>query len=205
MILKFFQDRRPHNGLTFAEYFATMKLKSDVTNISELSQEERLDIERIKLNYQRSSRIIRTHKVNERLSGLIKQMSLPQLWMVITEAWCGDSAQNLPYIVKIAECNPLINLRILLRDQNTDIMDLYLSAGGTRSIPKLVVFDEQGNELFQWGARPKETQELITKLKSEGLSKEIFLNQLHLWYGKNRGKNLENEFIDIIEKLEWKK
>ena len=120
--------------------------------------------------------------------------------MVITENWCGDSAQNLPYIIKIAECNPSINLRILFRDQNTDIMDLYLS-GNSRSIPKLVVFNEQGDELFQWGARPKEAQNLVIKLKSEGLSKDEYLSQLHLWYGRNRGNNLENEFIDIIGKL----
>jgi hypothetical protein len=201
MIPKFFQDRRPHNGLTFAEYFEAMKLKTDITNISDLSEEERMDIEHIKLNYQRSSRILRTHKLNDKLSGLIKQISSPQLWMVITEAWCGDSAQNLPYIVKIAECNPLINLRILLRDQNTDIMDLYLSEGRAKSIPKIVAFNDEGDELFQWGARPKEAQELVTKLKSEGLSKEVFLNQLHLWYGKNRGKNLEREFIQIAEEL----
>lgn len=205
MSKQFFIDRRPHNGLTFVEYLNQMKLKAERTDFSDLSEEEIINIEHIKLNYQRSSRIIRTHKLNDRLSGLIKQISSPQLWMVITEAWCGDSAQNLPYIIKIAECNLLINLRILLRDQNTDIMDLYLSVGGTRSIPKLVVFDEQGDELFQWGARPKEAQELVSKLKTEGLSKEDFISQLHLWYGRNRGKNLENEFIDIIEKLICKK
>jgi len=201
MAYQFFLDKRPHNGLTFSEYFNIMEVKVNLTNLSDLSEEERVTVEQLRLNYQRSSRIIRTHKLNDRLSGLIKQISSPQLWMVITEAWCGDSAQNLPYIVKIAECNPLINLRILLRDQNTDIMDYYLSEEKARSIPKIVAFNDEGDELFQWGARPKEAQDLVTKLKSERLSKEIFLNRLHLWYGRNRGKNLENEFIDIIGKL----
>jgi len=198
---QFFLDRRPHNGLTFEEYFNRMELKANTTNLATLSENDRIEFNHIKLNYQRCYRILKTHKLNENLCQLIKQISSPQLWMVLTENWCGDSAQNLPYIVKIAECNPLINLRILLRDQNTDIMDLYLSEGKLRSIPKLVVFNEQGVELFQWGARPKEAQDLVTKLKSERLSKEIFLNRLHLWYGRNRGKNLENEFIDIIGKL----
>jgi hypothetical protein len=121
--------------------------------------------------------------------------------MLLTEDWCGDSAQNIPYIVKMAECNSMINLRILLRDQNTDIIDLYLSDSNSRSIPKLVAFNENGDELFQWGPRPKEAQELVRKLKSEGLSKEEYILQLHLWYGKNRRKNLELEFIQIIEEL----
>ena len=37
-----------------------------------------------------------------------------QLWMVITENWCGDSAQNLPYIARIASLNKKIELRIIL-------------------------------------------------------------------------------------------
>ncbi|MCL6097112.1 MAG: thioredoxin family protein, partial [Bacteroidetes bacterium] len=98
-------------------------------------------------------------------------------------------------------CNPLIDLRILLRDQNLDIMDLYLTNGNSRSIPKLVVFDQDGNELVQWGPRPAEAQALVNKNKSEGKSKDEFIKELHLWYGRNRGKNLEEEFEKIIVRL----
>jgi hypothetical protein len=201
MAAQFFIDKRPHKGLTFYEYFEAMQLKANTTDQSNLSVEDRIEYEHVKLNYQRSSRIIRTHKLNDNLCLIINKITSPQLWMVLTEDWCGDSAQNLPYIVKIAECNPKINLRILFRDQNTDIIDLYLTDGKTRSIPKLVVFNEKGDELFQWGPRPKEARELVTKLKSEGFSKEDYISQLHLWYGRNRGKNLEDEFIQIIEAL----
>lgn len=202
MVNQFFIDQRPQNGLTFAEYFDAMKQKTNAIN---LSKEDLIDLEHVKLNYQRSSRILRTHKINDNLFHLIKQISSLQIWMLLTEDWCGDSAQNIPYIVKMAECNSMINLRILLRDQNTDIIDLYLSDSNSRSIPKLVAFNENGDELFQWGPRPKEAQELVRKLKSEGLSKEEYILQLHLWYGKNRRKNLELEFIQIIEELISKK
>jgi hypothetical protein len=201
MAAQFFIDKRPHKGLTFYEYFDAMQLKADTTDLTNLSEEVRIEYERVKLNYQRSSRIIRTHKTDDNLCHLINKISSPQLWMVITEDWCGDSAQNLPYIVKISECNTKINLRILLRDQNIDIMDLYLTNGKTRSIPKLVVFNEKGDELFQWGPRPKEAQELVMKLKSEGLSIENYISQLHLWYGRNRGKSLEQEFTQLIETI----
>ena len=201
MAAQFFIDKRPHKGLKFYEYFDAMQLKADTTDLTNLSEEVRMEYERVKLNYQRSSRIIRTHKTDDKLCLLINKISSPQLWMVITEDWCGDSAQNLPYIVKIAENNTKINLRILLRDQNIDIMDLYLTNGKTRSIPKLVVFNEKGDELFQWGPRPVEAQELIMKLKSEGLSIENYISQLHLWYGKNRGTSLEKELTQLIETI----
>ncbi len=199
MAHQFFIDKRLHNALTFSEYVEKMKLDSEISDLSKLSDKEKEDFPMVQLNYQRVSRILRTYKIDEELLGLIKKISSPQIWMVISEAWCGDSAQNLPYIAKIAEHNPLINLRIVLRDSNLDIMDLYLANGTSRSIPKLVAFDENGNELFQWGARPKEAQELVVRLKNQGMEKEKFLEELHLWYGRDRGRTLENELKGILQ------
>jgi hypothetical protein len=84
--------------------------------------------------------------------------------MVITETWYGDSAQNLPIIAKAAELNNKIDLRILLRDSNIDIIDHYLTNGQSRSIPILVAFDLDGNELFKWGPRPLTAKILVTNL-----------------------------------------
>ena len=64
-----------------------------------------------------------------------------------------------------------------------------------------LVFDENNNELFQWGPRPNEAQELVTRLKAEGKTKTEFLEQLHLWYGRNRGKVLESEMIELLNSL----
>ena len=198
MVQKFFLDKRPHNGMTFSDYLEKMKTETEISDLSNLSDQEREDLTLVKLNYQRFSRILRTYKVDEMLHDKIKNISSPQIWMIISEVSCGDSAQNIPYIARIAEINPLIHLRIILRDSNLDIMDLYLTDGKSRSIPKLVAFDEQGNELFQWGARPREAQVLVNRLRNEGMPKEIFLEQLHLWYGRDRGKSLESELKEII-------
>ncbi|MFA7228673.1 MAG: thioredoxin family protein [Melioribacteraceae bacterium] len=198
MANQFFIDKRVHNGLKFPDYLEMMKLVSEKRADSALSDEEKHNLEMSKLNYQRSARILRTYEPGKDISGIMKNISQEQVWMVISEMWCGDSAQNLPYIYKIAELNPLVQLRIILRDSNSDIMDYYLTQSGARSIPKLVAFDEEGEELFQWGARPREAQELVLKLKSEGMEKEKFLEQLHLWYGRNRGKALENEMLLLL-------
>lgn len=201
MIHQFFLDRKPHNGFTYTDYFQQLKNKVETTNPSLLNGEERELFEYTKLNFQRSVRIQKTYTVNTDLCKAIKKISHYQLWMIITEFWCGDSAQNLPYIAKIAECNSQIDLRIIFRDQNLDIMDIYLSENKSRSIPKLVAFDESGNELFQWGSRPKEAQNLVTKLKNEGMSHDEFIEQLHLWYGRDRGKTLESEFLKIFHQI----
>lgn len=166
-----------------------------------LTPEEKERRKFTELNYQRSLLTRRVYGVPDRLQAALQRIAQPQLWMVLTEPWCGDSAQCLPYIAKYAECSANIQLRILLRDQNLDIMDQYLT-NGTRSIPLLVAFDEAGNELFRWGPRPKEAAELFKKEKEAGLEKPQILEKLHLWYGRNRGKALEQEFLHLLEGLE---
>ena len=201
MAKKFFEERRPHNGLTYNEYIQMSVKNVEKTDESKLSRSEKSNFEYSKLNLHRARRIEKTYEVNKETCVLIDKIVEPQLWMVITEDWCGDSAQNLPYIAKIAECNLNINLRIVLRDDNLDIMDQYLTNGKSRSIPKLVAFDEAGDELFQWGPRPSEAQKMVMGLKEEGISKDDYLEKLHLWYGRNRGKNIENEFIEILKSI----
>lgn len=194
---KFFFERRIHNGMTYEDYNNLFNEKIDAIVPQDLSPELAEQLNNTKLNFQRMNRINKTYKVNENLAKVVEEIDKPQLWMILTELWCGDSAQNIPYIAQIAKQNPLIDLRILLRDENPDIMDRYLT-NGTRGIPKIVAFDTDGNEIFQWGPRPKEAQELVLKAKQEGKPKKEFIELLHKWYAFNKGKNIEEEFLDLI-------
>lgn len=187
-----------HNRLTFQQYLELFKNKILSEGISESNPKS---TETLKLNLQRVKRVQQTYKVNEKLYEKIKDIDQPQSWILLTEDWCGDSAQTIPYIASFAELNPLIDLSILLRDENPEIMDLYLTDGTKRSIPKLIAFNLEGNELFQWGARPKEAQALVDKAKADGKTKEQFLTELHLWYSRDKGKSLEEEFIEILENI----
>lgn len=153
-----------------------------------------------KLNIHRIKRILRTYQPSENIKTVIKKLNKDLIFLVITEDWCGDSAQNLPYIYKISSLSSKIDLRILERDSNLDIMDLYLT-NNSRSIPKLVCFDKEFNELFQWGPRPIGAIELFKDLKAKGLEKHLIIEQLHHWYALNKGIDIENEFETLINKL----
>ena len=153
-----------------------------------------------KLNLQRTLRLQKYFIPSDDLISVISSTQYSQTWLVLTESWCGDSAQNLPIIAKAASLNTKINLRIVPRDENLELMDKYLT-NGSRSIPKLIVFDNKNNELFKWGPRPAEAQNHFSKLKNEGLDKSEINKQLHLWYGKNRGKEVEKELIVLLKKV----
>lgn len=201
MVHKFFEEKRAHNGLTYVEYMKNTIEEIENTNVDSLDEIDKKTFEYKKLNLQRSTRIEKHYTPSVEIKETIESISEPQLWMIITENWCGDSAQNLPYIAVAAALNSKINFRIVLRDSNPDIMDLYLT-NGNKSIPKLVAFDELGDELFQWGPRPKAAQDLFNNLKNEGTPKLEIYEKLHLWYGRNRGAEIEKELIELVKKEE---
>lgn len=197
MAKDFFINKIPHNGMTFEKYSELADEK--VNNEASVTDEKEKELlEYTKLNVHRTGRINKTYKVSEELKEVISKIGKKQLWMMITEDWCGDSAQNLPYIAKMAEESENIDLKIIYRDENLDIMDQYLTNGTSRSIPKLVAFDEDGEELFQWGPRPQELVELVEQWKTEMEPKE-WKEKIQLFYGRNRGKAIEQEFIDLLK------
>jgi hypothetical protein len=195
MVEKFHPDQRVLSGMTYEQYMEMTK--EELANPDSLSADNKERFETKKLNIQRMTRIDKSYEPGSDIREEIEKITDSQLWMVITENWCGDSAQNLPYIARIASLNPKIDLRIILRDSNLDIMDNYLTKG-TRSIPKLVTFDDEGNELFQWGARPRAAQELVLELKRQGFEKKYYLEKLHSWYARNRGADIEREILQLL-------
>lgn len=199
MAMKSFKDKVLKDGITYSEYSTINKTLVE-KDFNSLSDEEKKTIDYTKLNVKRSARGDKVYKPSEDVKNLISKITSPQVWMLITEEWCGDSAQNLPYINKLAKLNENIDLRIILRDDNLDIMDQYLT-NGTRSIPILVAFDKDWNEIFRWGPRPKEAADLVKQWKAEGQDKKEFIENLHLWYGRNRGKALDAEFKTILENV----
>ena len=196
MAQKFYPDQRVHAGMTYQEYLEMTK--AELANPDSLSADNKERSETKKLNIQRMTRIDKSYEPGIDIRDEIEKITDNQLWMIITENWCGDSAQNLPYIAGIASLNPKIDLRIILRDSNLDVMDNYLT-DGTMSIPKLVAFDGEGIELFQWGARPKAAQEIVTDLKAQGFEKKYYLEKLHSWYARNRGNDIEKEIILLLK------
>jgi hypothetical protein len=169
----------------------------NVSDINTINEEDKKYFDYRKLNFQRSSRLEKTFEPADQTKQAFAKISSAQKWIVITESWCGDSSQNLPVIAKLAELSNKIIFEIVLRDSNLAFMDLHLTNGG-RSIPKLIAFDEYNNELFKWGPRPMKAQQFFTELKNSGVEKSEILKKLHLWYGKNRGKEVEKEILALI-------
>lgn len=188
---------RAGQPLTYAAYLQLMGQRAGLTS-DDLPADEAERVGITRLNLHRSQRIARTYQVSAALSALLDRIDQPQFWLALTEPWCGDSAQCLPYIAVMAQKNPAIVLGLLLRDENPDIMDTYLT-DGKRSIPVLVALDTEERQLFRWGPRPVEAQAVFDEGNAAGLPKPQIMENLHLWYGRDRGRSLEAEFVAVLK------
>ncbi len=158
-----------------------------------------------KLNIQRMSRLDKTIELSDALMHKLQCIEFKKdklLFVVLTEGWCGDAAQNLPLIHKISETHKQIELVLLLRDENLNIMDQFLTNGG-RSIPKLIaVRNSDLKVLGTWGPRPEVAQEMVREFKKipNGDYQE-FVKGLQLWYAKDKTLAHQQEMIELLDEF----
>lgn len=130
-----------------------------------------------------------------RLAGIGRSWRL----LVLSEDWCGDASNLVPVLARFASDAPELELRVLKRDENPELMALYLT-GGSRSIPLVIVLDEQGRPVARWGPRPAELQDEVLRLRRDGdLSKPDIYKLTRRWYAQDRGTTTIRELVDRIE------
>lgn len=155
-------------------------------------------IEYTKLNLQRMLRVEKTLMLDPRPKTVFSNIRTEFFWIVITEGWCGDAAHSLPVMNGLCSLNQRLKLRILLRDENPELMDQYLT-NGTRSIPKLICVTDDLREKFTWGPRPLPLQALAMQLIRDKISKDEKGLILQKWYNSDQTKTIQQEFCFLAE------
>lgn len=152
-----------------------------------------------KLTYTRIKRLDKTLKIDDSIVEKVKAVTKPTTWIVLTESWCGDAGQTIPVINKLAELNPNIELKLLLRDDNDELMSEFLTNGG-KSIPKLIAYDTASKSVIDtWGPRPSEATQLVNDYKeAHGKLTPEFKQDLQVWYNKDKGKNTADDLLKLL-------
>ena len=184
------------NGQTYEEYSAMNKAMAKEGTTT--GPQKPAYVEYTKLSAARMRRWEKTYKPSQStLDNIASRTSEKEQWLVFSETWCGDAAHNLPFIAKWAEYAG-VDLRIILRDENTELMDEFLTNGG-RSIPKLVRLNENFEVLGTWGPRPTPLMEEYAKWKAKP---EFDYKEWTLfaqdWYNKDKGASLEADFAELL-------
>lgn len=183
------------NSLNYDQYIEHYK---EQVELKPTNEEEEMILHYTKLNATRMDRLNRTTTIPEEIASKMKAISNQYKWVILTEAWCGDAAQCLPVLNKLQELNENIEMNLLLRDSNLEVMDRYLTNGG-RSIPKMIVIDKTKNEIVgTWGPRPKGATKLLEDYRAKhGVIDDPIKKDLQVWYNKDKGIGVMEDVLEL--------
>ena len=155
------------------------------------------------LNEVRMDRLDKKMVIAEEYIQSLLTLRKKYTWLVISEGWCGDAAQLLPIFNKMALLSEHIELRIVLRDEQEKLMDMFLT-NGSKSIPKLIIIEkETGEVLGDFGPRPKGAADLIKSYKQQyGAIDETAKTELQLWYLHDKGLSTQKELVEKMLKID---
>jgi hypothetical protein len=117
--------------------------------------------------------------------------------LVLSEDWCGDAVNTVPVMAKLAELAANLDLRVLRRDENLDLMDAHLT-DGSRSIPCVIALDAAFRERGWWGPRPTVLQHWVLGEGQSMEGKERYREQ-RMWYARDRGRTTLEELVSMLE------
>lgn len=155
------------------------------------------------LNEVRMNRLDKTIKIPQEIKDKLANLKKEHLLLVISEGWCGDAAQIVPVMNKIAEESSKLELKIVLRDENVTLMDEFLT-NGARSIPKLILVEKDTHIVRgSWGPRPHGALKLILDYKEKfGVIDQEGKTELQKWYLQDKGISTMEEIVVLLENAE---
>lgn len=130
-----------------------------------------------------------------RVSGTVGAWKL----LVLSADWCGDAANTIPAVARLAEQAENMELRLLERDDNLDLMDEHLTGGTARSIPVVILLDGDGKERAWWGSRPADLQAWVKTAGME-MEKDARYKEVRKWYARDKGQTTLHEIVTMIER-----
>lgn len=161
-------------------------------------QENTEHINYTKLNLARMHRVNKTITLSGPLKTILQNIKSKFIFLVVSESWCGDAAQNLPVLHAMEIACENIELKIILRDENLELIDNYLTNGG-RAIPKLICLEKSSlKELFTWGPRPKELLKITSAFNANNIALADRGEIIQRWYNQNKAVDLQNELQTLI-------
>lgn len=185
-----------NKGLSYEDYIT--RVEDDLENEIE-NDDPKEYVQYYALGLQRMNRIFKTFSLNPAQEIRVKSTTNNLKLLVITEGWCGDASQILPVVEKLA--NALnVPTHYVLRDENLELMEKY-KTNGAASIPIIIGVNEENEEAFRFGPRPQAGMEMLARFKSnpDTYSADDFHEDLQKYYNNNKGEDIVNEILDLID------
>jgi thioredoxin family protein len=187
-----------NKGISYTEY--RKLIKELLTHKKSTGVEQTIDLLDFSiLNDKRMDRLDKTLKVSEETQTSINNLKNSFTFLVIAEGWCGDAAQIVPILNKIAGVSAKIDLKIVLRDENEALMNQFLT-NGSKSIPKIIIINHENKVINSWGPRPSIATKMVSDYKAKNGSLDAdFKKNLQVWYNKDKGNSTQEDLLKLLK------
>lgn len=181
-------------GISFESYLNNIEKKIEAAEKQDLDEEK---IQKYKLSHERAGQIMQNYFPDNDHQNILNEKNFNGKILIIAEDWCGDCSQSVPVIKKFFEKKNVV--KILYRDENPDLMKLFLT-NGSESIPIVIILDEKSDIISHWGPRTRHGIELLSKFKKDPqkFPREIFLSELQEYYNTNKGFDIVDEIVSLL-------
>lgn len=200
--MKALLQRSLSESMSYPTYYELMTKLVEAGKTTGPNQSESM-VHYTKMNLQRMKRLTKKANIRPDLIETFAKLPGEYIWLVITEAWCGDAAQIVPIFDALVQQLPNTELSMVLRDELPELMDAFLT-NGSRAIPKLIILEKESLEVVStWGARPAPAQVLVEEYKANPNKPDYqeFNVTLQKWYNKDKTVTLQAELLDLAQRL----
>jgi hypothetical protein len=118
--------------------------------------------------------------------------------LVIAIDRCGDSMNSVPYLAKLAELVPGIDLRIVLPVNGRAVQEAHKSLDGRNATPTIVLLDADGRDMGCIVELPREIRQWAHGVRST-VSNDSLHAGIAAFYAKDRGKGITAEAVEMLE------
>lgn len=145
--------------------------------------------------------VYRRASIPEDILARVAELAGTWRLLVLSGDWCGDASNIVPVLQRLVEAAPNLDLRLLDRDENLDLMDEHLTGGTARAIPTVIILDDQNVEHAWWGPRPADLQAWVM---TEGQAFEHGARYVEIrkWYARDKGRTSLEEVVALLEAVE---
>lgn len=118
--------------------------------------------------------------------------------LVVAVDGCSDSANTIPYIAKLVELVPSLEMRIVAPGPGTAVMEAHRTPDGRAATPTLVVLDTDGNDIGCLVERPSALQQLAVNARAAGTI-DAFARDKQKWYDADAGASVVREMVAVLQ------
>lgn len=125
---------------------------------------------------------------------------VPGRWrfLVVAIDACGDSAHSIPYLARLVEAVPSLELRIVLPTEGKWVQESHRTEDGRPATPTVVLLDEQGVERGCWIERPYVLRKLVADVRSGAVAGNL-IEVITAWRAEDQGRSTVADLVDLLE------